>query len=860
MLCQCAGVAALAAAGGAQAQPRLLDVPSADATKAIPEFARQADLQIVAPAMQLRGVRTPAVRGVVDVRKALGVLLQDTGLEVASDDGSVIVLKRRAPQSRGLAAGVQRTSAMTRVSYQAAQTGEAGALALESRPPARGDLEEVVVTARRREERLQDVPVAITALDSRTMEVAQVNSAKTLERLIPSLQVNSNSTREGGRYTLRGQGVTLGAGEGVTVYLAEAPLPQFGVGGVGLYYDLENVQVLNGPQGTLFGRNTTGGAILFTPKRPVDRNEGFLEVGYGNYNNREATGMVNYAAVPEKLLFRAAGTIRKRDGFTLDLLDGRHYDDMNYWAFRFSVIARPSERFENYLLVTAMRSETNGSTYVLTDLNPQGSAVRVAPRIVKDFADQLARGPRIIDTDSVPFYLSKSTALIDTATLDLGRGVKLKNIFSFVISQTKQGFDLDGTPAQTTSFINGPNRGNSIALGLSDATYTTNETQLSGKSFGDRLNWVAGGFYQTYGTRVPKVVLSLSFGSPNARRPLDSGASRALFSQGTLNLGGISPMLERTNITAGYRYTWDTKKATSDAFNYVTGACTGQPGFTPNCAINFQNKFSGSSYTLGVDHHLAPSTLVYATLRRGYKSGGFNTSTDPGSAFAAFGPETVNDKEIGLKTDFNAGFPIRLNIAAFSDKYRDIQRNQTVPVVGSSPPRTTSLVLNAALARIQGVEVQTTLRPTPSLTVTGFYSYLDARYRKYIFDTLDLSGTRLPFAPKNKVGASIRYQFPLPEAVGVVSAGATYSYIGNFRGNDVDQPGNIRGDYSTVDATLDWDHVAGSNFSASLFVTNLTDKLYAQQSAVFYNSIGYTSAIYGEPRMYGVRLRYAFGS
>jgi outer membrane receptor protein involved in Fe transport len=132
--------------------------------------------------------------------------------------------------------------------------------------------DDIIVTARRREERLNDVPVAVTALNNDTLKAAQVATPKELSQFVPSLNVNTGNTREGNRFTLRGQGATLAAGEAVVTYLAEAPVPYLAAGAAGMIFDLENVQVLNGPQGTLFGRNTTGGAVLFTPRAPRDEN------------------------------------------------------------------------------------------------------------------------------------------------------------------------------------------------------------------------------------------------------------------------------------------------------------------------------------------------------------------------------------------------------------------------------------------------------------------------------------------------------------------------------------------------------------------------------------------------------------
>lgn len=724
-----------------------------------------------------------------------------------------------------------------------------------------GLIGEVVVTARRRAERLQDVPVAVTALDNQFLTQTQIKSATDLQYVAPSLEVNTNSVREGGRYSLRGQGTTIGASEGVVVYLADTPVPQFVSGGVGMYYDLDNIQVLNGPQGTLFGRNTTGGAVLFDPKKPVDGTSGFLELGYGNYNDREATGAINFALAPGKLMVRIAATGRLRDGFTHNLFDGKNYDDLNYWGVRLGIIARPVDSIENYVLVQETKSQPNGSTWVLTNVNPAGPAIFVYPQLAALFAAQQARGPRVVDTTNAPIYRASTTAVIDTATFTLTPQITAKNIFSFYDTKTVAGYDLDGTPVDVISFPNVPNMGNITAGPLSAADYYTEEFQLSGKSLHGDLTWTAGFFYETYGTSQPLNVGLSVFGNLSDSFPTEHANSKAPYAQATLNLGAFSSALNKFNLTAGYRYTWDEATTTLNNWNDRTKACTStSTGFAPNCQVTLSGKFSGATYNLSLDYHVTPSTLLYVTNRKGYKSGGFNSGFSATSPFRKFGPEHVVDYEAGVKSDFRLGMPIRVDLAAFDDEYSDIQRAQTILVNNPpSPPRVAGGILNAARARITGVELQTTVRPTSALTLTGYYSYLDARYLKYSYLGVNLAGYRLPFTPEDKVGLTVRYQLPVPESIGAISISAAYSYTSLFRWNDIELPGNTIGDYGLTNFTADWaPRVAGKPITVTFFVTNAFDLTYRQISGVQYNSVGISAAVYGEPRMFGVRLKYEF--
>ncbi|RYD89289.1 MAG: TonB-dependent receptor, partial [Sphingobacteriales bacterium] len=188
----------------------------------------------------------------------------------------------------------------------------------------------------------------------------------------------------------------------------------------------------------------------------------------------------------------------------------------------------------------------------------------------------------------------------------------------------------------------------------------------------------------------------------------------------------------------------------------------------------------------------------------------------------------------------------------------DIQRNQNIVDNSTNPPGILGLVLNAAKARIQGVEIEATVKPIAALTLTGLYSYLDARYREYSFAGVDLEGVRLPFTPKHKASVTARFDLPVPDGLGQPYIFASYAYNSSFRWNDLDLPGNTVVGYGLIDMSAGWDDIGGSRLSATAFVTNLSNKLYRQISSVQYASVGISSAIYSEPRMYGLRLRYAF--
>ena len=245
----------------------------------------------------------------------------------------------------------------------------AGAAGAQSQPApatsaATSTLGEVVVTARRRAENLQRVPVAVTAFSSQAIEQKGIVNQSSLADFTPSMMtITGGSPSEGATFALRGQGPAFGAVPGVVPYFAEVANPVGIDGRIGTYYDLANVRVLAGPQGTLFGKNATGGNILFEPARPTNRFEGYIRGEYGNYNDRRIEGAINLPIVDDRVLLRVAGEIGRRDGYNTDVgpnFPGRKYDNLNYDSVRVSLTARPTDRIELYTVFRYYLSDNNG--------------------------------------------------------------------------------------------------------------------------------------------------------------------------------------------------------------------------------------------------------------------------------------------------------------------------------------------------------------------------------------------------------------------------------------------------------------------------------------------------------------------
>jgi len=725
------------------------------------------------------------------------------------------------------------------------------------------EIGEIIVTARRVQESQQQVPIAITTLSQEALERGRIQSLSDLQQYISSATTSGFQNRNQEFFSLRGQGETglatgggVGGGPAVVGYLSEVPAP---IAGPGLYYDLQSVQVLKGPQGTLFGRNTTGGAILFEPRRPSFDLSGYGQITLGDYSRREIQAALNVPIVDDKVAIRVAGQLGRRDGYVTDVATDRDYDNRHFNAVRLGILLKPSDKFENYFLANYVDYKENGPGNVLLAINPL-----LQPGLMPILAEQQARGIRRVELSVHELNQGRFLNLINKTSFSLSDNLTLKNIVSYSRRQTRRQDDEDGTRLVVVDSI-----GSRPGTWNIDLRTITEELQLHGKSFGGILDWQIGGYYED-NKNPSNQTFAQQFGpffNNNYRSDLAS-RSKGIYGQGTVDLGSLMKGLK---FTAGWRHTWDwVYQGVALAGGTSSTPMAGDPCFTrlnatyPNCFISASAKHDGDSYTFGFDYQASRSTLLYVSTRQGYKSGGFNIIAavlgDTGSPFFTYKPEKVRDVEVGLKTDWSVGgIRGRTNLAVYDSWYNDAQV-LTAAIVAGSPQ---GLTANAASAEIWGVEIENIVKPSPNIELNLTYSYLDARYKNYVTPLgTDLTHTPYPYAPKNKLVIGGRVRAPLPTAAGNLWLGATYAYqssvyvgIGAF---GLGSPTNSQASYGLLNLRADWDHVLGSRLGLSAFVTNATNKAYQVTAEDFYNATGTSVAVFGEPRMFGVSLRYDF--
>lgn len=767
-------------------------------------------------------------------------------------------------------------------------------------------IDEVIVTAQRREERIQDVPISITAFSAERLAQQNITTAQSLNGVVPSLVVSNagQASRETESYTLRGVSATFQGGVSVVTYMNEVPLPQgFSTsqqGGPGNFVDLENVQALAGPQGTLFGRNTTAGAVLLVPNKPTNNFEGYVQASVGNYNYNGYEGVLNVPIVDNTLLIRIVANYQDRDGYTRDVVWNKSRDNMHYSSGRIGITFRPNDTFENYLMAYSADSKNNGTSYIHQAFNiPLLSAYGIcsdsAPptspsscnvyRRQTELANQL--GPRKTRLDVDEFDNTETGGVINTTKIKLSDSLTIRNIISQHYYKKDYLMDEDGTPLQQMeagmrNLPNFPISGlsefgipqfgylNSSTTGPRDnLKQFTEELQAQGKLLNDRLNYTVGGFYYEMEPKGPQLVRSGIF-CPAAFTGLCppvsqiysvAQKSKALYAQGTLDLAVISPSLENFRLTAGIRKTWDEIRGSTTWYGVnqdgsVTCQTTYQTVANPSgCELKANLKSNAPTGVLGLDYKPTSNLMLFGKASRGYKAGAFNPFAVRLSTLTV-DPEKLTSYELGFKSDSQIGnMPVRLNATYYHSDYSNIQQ-ATVDGFGAQ--------FVQGKAKIDGMEMEATIRPFKRLELGGNLSYTDGRFTESKVKIsapecvgVSASSHCTPFgAVKWIYSLNASLDMPVPEALArKLKLFASYSHISkreSFAGTVAP--------YGLVNLSASLRNVAQSNFDLELFVKNATNKLYMVDRSGLYDGVGLESVIYGEPRMYGLRLRYSFGS
>jgi iron complex outermembrane recepter protein len=721
-------------------------------------------------------------------------------------------------------------------------------------------LDAVVVVARRVEESLQQVPLTITAVSTDQLKVQTITTGTDLQGLVPSLSVGISIFGATQQYSLRG------IRDGVVEYFNEVPIDS--ILADSQLWDLASVQAVSGPQGTLFGRNSTGGDVLFVPQKPTDEFGGYAQVRYGSYNLTDVIAVVNIP-LSNSLQIRIGGEFENRDGITKNL-SGNDLGQLAHQNVRFSLLYSPTDWLNDYFVAAlAYRHDTpvaqvsgiSGTEGQVNSSLPGGAYAYYESLFPAKFNydplayydDLLAQHNRGIRTVDVPIDSAADNNLYNFTNI-------LSGTFSVATVRLISGYQ-GSYNHQLISDLSIPLP---VIVGENDDTtgMFTQEAQVLGKSFNDRFDWVGGVYYSDSWTSALNSYLLFQIpGTPfnnlttqQSGGPVDNTHSLAEYAQGTVSV------TDALKVTAGLRYTRDRLETVQ--LGYQAGQLCdlpSPPADAATCRQAISTHSDALTYNFSVDYQLTPGLLVYGTTRKGYNAGGFNAGF-PAPVPAVVQPETIKDYEVGLKSEGQIGsVPFRVNVSAYHSKFDNIQRTVGVVYPINGVDTVVTAFLNAATATLYGAQLEVMAKPISDLTVQASYGYLHTKYDSFDSFLGDATGNKFAQAPETTAHFSTTYRHPID--AGELVANASYSYISSVAFQDINlgEPGNVGGGYGLLDLRLGLENIGDRRIDLSVYAKNVTNKVYELNASDDTAQFGFVSYQYGDPRTFGVEVRYSFG-
>ena len=684
---------------------------------------------------------------------------------------------------------------------------------------AQATIEEVVVTARKRTENLQDVPVAVTAFQGADLEQRDLSDISQLSNLTPNVTLRPTASLSGSSnssaFFIRGIGqtdfaVTTDPGVGTYidgVYIARS------IGGVLETLDVESIEVLRGPQGTLFGRNTIGGAVNVRTKRPGAELGGALSLTVGRFDRIDVAGAVDLP-VNERLKLRVSGLTQNRDGFvrrlvtdpalqTDDNIVGNRQGNENSDTVRGSILFNATDDIELLVNIdqTRVREESAASTAAITSAGLAGPTL-LTPVTAQDFGLVAPGDLRFIPDDIDPtFATGPNETTLDifgvtgTVTWNLNN-MEVKSITSYRETDGTFNRDGDGTPfpiGEQTRTI--------------DYEQFTQELQVNGSGFDNRLDWTAGIFYFTE-EATDLVLVRLGNILPPPGIDIDNfidNESFAIFAQGTFDLS------DKLSLTGGIRWTKDEKKYTTAQI--IAGI--------PVTVVDGANdaEFDAVTGRGGLEYRWNDELLTYFSAARGFKSGGFTPRyVAPVAVPLPFDPETVWSYEIGSKWQ-GLEDRARLNLAAFYTDYTDIQ---LVLFDNFGAP----INQNGGEATIWGVEAEGTFIFNDYFSLSATLGYTDAEFDKVLppllvpFQPITVA-SRFPNTPEFQSSVSPQLAFPI--STGEIRLRMDWFYSSGVHQTFENDPELFQDSHHLLDASIAYADLNG-DWSLTLGVHNAADE------------------------------------
>jgi iron complex outermembrane recepter protein len=780
---------------------------------------------------------------------------------------------------------VGRDTALRRLaatfSLPAALVGGMFASAVVRADPA---LEEIVVTAQRRSEKLQDVPIAVTALSSEDLAVRGVRQAGDVVSSVPNLLLNSPYGPEAQpTFSLRGvttEDFSQNQSSPIAMYVDQV-YKSIGAVQALQVYDLDRVEVLRGPQGTLYGKNATGGAINFYSKNPnLTEYDGYLTAGFGNYNAYTVRAAVGGPIIGNELGWRAAILYERRDGWTRSIVPGvEPLNGVDAVAGRFTLLSKPVDGLTATLKLAVSRS--GGTPYGAHALNVDPNVTGFSGNV--DWFSNAAKFAvhKDIRNDSASLKLD----------WELGEHYTLTSVTGFDYGHWFEESDDD---ALGVGVMGVPNHIEDPDSYLSNVNAFSQEIRFASRDTG-AFSWLAGAFYGRESTHVN--VQFHFFDSYPGAFILPSGAALYGFDQynnfdqlresKALFLNTVYSVTPTVKLRAGVRYTKDqlsirhfyalegglqsapvglgpndgTTLWTQTIPVLPTTGIHYAPGFAPQGALNPKISQDNNNVSLkaGVDWKPNDDILAYASFSQGYRGAAFNGQAYNAPAELTFAnPEKLNSYEIGLKSQLwnrRADF----NVAVFHYDYRNQQFLDTFALPGGGG--TGYHTINAPKSRVDGAEFELRARAAEDLELRAGLGLLHSQYVQLFLHGQDRSGNQLIQAPNVNGNASADWRFARL-AAGDLKWEIDANYYAKQYFDALNTQRIAQHAYVVANSRLSTDAAGRHGFSAGIWIKNLANRQYLAYGLAQRNpadgGLGFDYSIVGEPRTYGVDVTYQF--
>lgn len=733
-----------------------------------------------------------------------------------------------------------------------------------------GALEEIVVTAQKREQSLQDTPIAIAAFDGNAIEQRGITDINDIGVMVPNVKMTpspSNSTA-----------TTIAIRGSVTINPAISWEPTVGIymdgvfigknlGGIFDVAELERVEVLRGPQGTLYGKNTVGGAVNLITRRPTGEFGGRVTVGLGNYDLRTGYAAVDLPAFDlgeaGRLSTKVILSERKRDGFYDNVADttgnplanppsSSELSNMDRRVGRFDALWEVNDRFDLRYTFDYSKIDQKPVKQQLTYINPDdpfgtGGAL---PALLAPYLTGENQNRSRTSSDGSEYEFSRSRSHTLVADYDLGSlgflgDVGVKYLGNWRQLDWADDIDIDGSPLD-------------IFSSERDIDYKqrSHEIQVTGTT--ERTNYVVGVYYFEEKADVFNPISFFgAFGAPTDNN--EYGFDNKTYAvYGQIDWRPSAAVLQdRLTLTAGLRWTREEKDAYRNNETDLGEISPGVPVDPDIVAFELEadDKFSNLSPTFIAAWDVNDNINVYGKVAYGWKSGGFNgESTSPNEFGGGYDEEEIRSVEFGMKSRFLDN-RLQINAAVFQNDSKDMQMS-----IFLSGPGAASVVENAGKARVRGFELEVVGAPSANLQLGLNYGYLDAKYREFIVDGVDERGDKdFPYTPRHSASAFAEYTFFTREW-GELTGYIDYQFVDeHFPYIEPAQNATSKiNTYQLVNARLtlaDIPVAEGQTLKVSLWGKNLTDKEYRVNTIPFG---AWTSSFYGDPRTYGLEATYQF--